>query len=267
MGINIVDRDKLDAALTATASAIRVKTGGSGSIAFDMATDMGFKSAIDAIPTGGGGDWATPIIERTISGSYTNLSASRVGLYAFQSCVELTTVNFPACSRIYSYAFQSCVNLTTALFPVCTLIESYAFASCSSLTMLSFPVCQSIGSYAFKDCYGLTTVNFPACGEISAAAFYNCSLLATASFPACRIFRSSAFSHCFNLLSLYILGSSIPTLSNINVFVSTPISNYTTSTGGVNGSIIVQASMLDAFKTATNWSVYSSRFSVWNGID
>ena len=23
----------------------------------------------------------------------------------------------------------------------------------------------------------------------------------------------------------------------------------------------------DAFKSATNWSYYSSRFSVWNGID
>lgn len=53
MGINIVDRDKLDTALTATASAIRAKTGGSASIAFDMTTDMGFKSAIESIPSGG----------------------------------------------------------------------------------------------------------------------------------------------------------------------------------------------------------------------
>jgi len=51
------------------------------------------------------------------------------------------------------------------------------------------------------------------------------------------------------------------TLSNINAFGSTPISNYTTSTGGVYGSIYVPASLVDSYKTATNWATYSNRIT------
>lgn len=244
MAINIVDRDKLDAALTATASAIRAKTGGSGSIAFDMATDLGFKNAVDAIPTGGGGDvtW-DEIAMRTTSGNATG-NASFIDYCAF-------------------YGFP----LTTASFPACTTIGSNAFSKCSSLTTVSFPACTTISGYAFHSCTNLTTASFPACSSIGVVAFSNCNSLTTASFPACTTIGSSAFYSCWHLLSFYLLGSSIPALRDVKVFYETPISSRTTSTGGRRGSIIVQASMLDAFKSATNWSVYSSRFSVWNGVD
>ena len=50
----------------------------------------------------------------------------------------------------------------------------------------------------------------------------------------------------------------MPTLASTDVFSSTPIWNYTTSTGGEYGSIFVKASMLSAFQTATNWSVFGA---------
>ena len=80
-----------------------------------------------------------------------------------------------------------------------------------------------------------------------------------ASFPKCTYIYSNAFGYCYNLLSLYILTSTVPTLASINAFISTPISNYTTSTGGVYGSIFVKESLLASFRTATRWSTYSAR--------
>jgi len=56
------------------------------------------------------------------------------------------------------------------------------------------------------------------------------------------------------------MGSSVCTLSNVNAFTSTPISNYTTSTGGVHGSIYVPASLYDTYIASTNWATYSARF-------
>lgn len=50
----LVDSGKLDAALEATADAIRVKTGGTAEIAFDLDGGDGFADAVEAIPTGGG---------------------------------------------------------------------------------------------------------------------------------------------------------------------------------------------------------------------
>ena len=83
--------------------------------------------------------------------------------------------------------------------------------------------------------------------------------MTTASFPKVTVIGSSAFNHCHNLLSLYLLGSSIPTLSNINAFGNTPISTYTTSTGGVYGSIFVPESLYSNYIAATRWSTYSAR--------
>ena len=178
---------------------------------------------------------------------------------AFSRCYYLTTASFPSCTSIGSYAFAYCSSLTTASFPVCASISGSAFFSCSSLTTVSFPVCTTISSSAFYNCYNLTTVSFPECKTIGSSAFYNCSNLTTVSFPSCSIISNHAFAYCYNLLSVYLLGSSIPSIALLT-FSSTPIDGYTTSTGGVYGSIYVPASLYSSYLTATYWSAYSSRF-------
>lgn len=50
-----IDSAALDTALAATANAIRSKGGTAAQIAFDLNSRLGFKSAIDTLPTGGGG--------------------------------------------------------------------------------------------------------------------------------------------------------------------------------------------------------------------
>ena len=52
---------------------------------------------------------------------------------------------------------------------------------------------------------------------------------------------------------MYSLGLS-------TIFASSPISNYTTSTGGVQGSIFVPESLYSAYVESNNWSVYADRF-------
>ena len=187
-------------------------------------------------------------------------ACTSIGNYAFAYCSSLTTMSFPACTSIGSSAFQYCYSLTTASFHACTSIGNYAFAYCSSLTTMSFPACTSIGNYAFSYCTNLTTASFPACTSIGSCVFAYCSSLATASFPACKSIGGSAFSKCCTFISLYLLGSSVARLANSNAFSSTPFMGYVSSTSGVWGSIYVPASLLDSYKTATNWAYYSLRF-------
>ena len=181
-----------------------------------------------------------------------------IGNSAFGWCYSLNTISFPSCTYIGNYAFRSC-GLITVNFPRCSIISSYAFAYCSRITTVSFPLCRSIYTYAFVDCSGLTTVNFPSCTSIGGSAFIRCGNLTTASFPSCTTIYGSAFNGCYNLLSLYLLGSSVPSLVYSTAFDSTPIAGYTTSTGGVYGSIFVPSSLYDSYLTATNWSLYSAR--------
>ena len=179
---------------------------------------------------------------------------------AFTSCRTLTTMYFPQCTSIGGWAFNSCSSLISANLPSCTYIDNGAFYYCISLTTVNASNCSYIGSSAFRACYSLNSVIFSSCSYIGSFAFTNCRSLSVISFPNCSYIGSYAFQSCYNLLSLYLMGSSIPSLVGISVFDSTPISNYTTSTGGVYGSIYVPSSLYTAYTTATNWNTYASRF-------
>ena len=185
---------------------------------------------------------------------------SSISGYAFRYCSALTALSFSKITRIYGYTFSGCSNASIADFPSVTVIGSHAFDTCRVLTNLNFPKTTYIESYAFVSCYSLPAVSFPSVTTVEAYAFANCYRLITASFPKVTTIYSNAFSKCYNLLSLYLLGSSQCTLRSENAFVSTPISDYTTSTGGVYGSIYVPASLYSSYITSTNWSLYSDRF-------
>ena len=210
-----------------------------------------------------------------------------IGGNAFSSCTSLTQAVFPSCTSIGAYAFYSCTSLTQADFPSCTSIGGSAFHRCISLSQISFPVCTSIVGTAFSNCTSLTQANFPACTFISANAFYNCISLSQISFPVCTSIGASAFYscnwlttaifstksvtntiytqcfvHCSRLISLYLLGSSLYTLSSTtaSTFVYTPILGETTYTDGVLGSVFVPMSLYNAYISNAKWSDMAIRF-------
>ena len=206
------------------------------------------------------------IIEGTISGAYSNSRISTVGSYAFAYCSSLTLIDLPQATLIRNSTFYACGSLTSVSLPQATTIGTNAFANCYSLASINSPQVTTIGSYAFSYCSSLTSVNLPQATSIGAGAFANCYSLASINSPQVTSIGAGAFYACYNLLSLYLLGSSIPTLPNINAFQSTPISDYTTSTSGVYGSIYVPASLYSSYITATNWSTYLARIvgMSWN---
>ena len=175
------------------------------------------------------------IIDRTISGAYENSLASGIGIFAFYDCSKLTTVSFPNATTIDNDAFYGCRNLTEINAPSVTKINEMAFYNCASLTTVNFPAVTSIGYRAFQNCASLTTVNFPAVESIGYSAFENCK----------------------NLVSMYLLGSVVPSIMNSNVFYDTPMRNSALT--GEWGSIFVRASLLQSFKTANGWSTLSNR--------
>ena len=185
---------------------------------------------------------------------------------AFYYCTRLTTVSFPSCTRIGNDAFGGCTSLTTVSFPSCTSIGSYAFTNCTNLTSVSLPVCTSIGGNAFLSCPNLTSVNFPSCTSIGNYAFEYCVNLTSVSFPVCTSIGRSAFRYCYNLSSLTLGASSVCTLSNSGVFLSTPYAGYSASFSGTP-YIYVPYSLVESYQTATNWAYFSSYFSAIDGSD
>lgn len=125
----------------------------------------------------------------------------------------------------------------------------------------------TIGKYAFYSCASLTTVSFPACTSIGGNAFRNCASLTTVSFPVCTSIGSNAFYSCFRLSSLTLGASVVCTLSNSTAFASTPYAGYSSYFSGTP-HIYVPVSLVDAYKSATNWTYFASYISAYNlGMD
>lgn len=183
-----------------------------------------------------------------------------IGYRAFYSCEALTTISFPLCSYVDESAFYNC-NLSEASFPVCEYIGGGAFMACRNLISVDFPACSNIAGNAFRACEKLTVISFPVCESVGYQAFYSCYRLTTVSFPLCSYIENMAFYYCTRLESVYLLSTSIIRLNAPDAFFITPISNSTVL--GYFGSIFVPASLVDAYKSAPNWSYYSDRITAY----
>ena len=242
------------------------------------------------------GYYYVKLIDRSISGAYTNETVTSIGNYVFQSCTKLTTANFPAATSIGDYAFKGCSALTTADFSAVTSIGTSAFRSCSKLTTVDFSAVTSIGesafrgcsalttadfsavtsidNYTFNGCWELTTANFPAAKSIGMYAFNGCKALTTADFSAVTSIATDAFSGCTKLTT-----ADFPAVTSINTYAFRGCSALTTlilrsakmatlnnwnalantPIASGTGYIYVPAALVDTYKAATNWTTYANQ--------
>ena len=177
---------------------------------------------------------------------------SYIGGYAFSDCESLTQVNLPECGKIGNGIFTKCKSLSQISLPVCSYIGGYAFQSCASLTQISLPMCSYIGEKAFQYCHSLSEVSLPVCSYIGFNAFWNCYPLSQISLPMCSHIDSWVFEECSSLSIITIGYSGVCSLNDSNAFSKTQITSST-------GSIYVPASLVDAYKSAPNWSYFSSQ--------
>ena len=167
----------------------------------------------------------------------------------FQS-FNLTQVSLPKCEYIGNQTFQDCSSLTQVNLPKCEYIGNQTFQNCSSLTQVSLPMCSHIDDEAFWGCDFLSDISLPLCEYIGSSALLACSLTQV-NLPMCSYIGSNAFWNCVYLSSITIGYSGVCSLS-YEGFMYTPITDGT-------GSIYVPASLVDAYKSAPNWSQFSSQ--------
>lgn len=180
--------------------------------------------------TGGGGntDIEDAFVTRTLT-TYENDRVTTIGSCAFQNCNLLTSVNFP-----------NCISISISAFQYCYLLQH-----------ISFPVCQSIGWGAFTHCDHLKSIVFPKASHINTEAFLGCDRLKSVFLPACRYIDGRAFNGCSVLINVTIDSSSVATLYNVTAFEDTPIAYK------LGGYIYVPASLVNTYKSATNWATYA----------
>ena len=202
-----------------------------------------------------------------------------VGQGAFYSFNSLTSIYFPKCEFIGGGAFYASttnnITITSLSFPECMIIKNApsktfntingdgaAFCNYNYVTNISFPKLEMISGSGFYK-IGMSATGYVSCYfpnlSVAGSQAFTYVKASTLSFPKLIDIGYSAFASCYNLLSFYLPGSSVCSLQTTGAFYSTPISTYTTSTGGVYGSIYVPSDLLAAYKSATNWVTYSAR--------
>ena len=146
-------------------------------------------------------------------------------------------------------------NTTTVLNnDIVTSLRTRACQGATALQHVNLPNVTSVGTYAFYGCTGLVTVKLPKLTTLSSQPFYSCSKLVHADCGQVKSIPAQGFNACSALTELILRKTdSICTLQNVNGVNSTPIGKGT-------GYIYVPASLIETYKTATNWSTFASQF-------
>ena len=159
---------------------------------------------------------------------------THIGDYAFYQCSDesLTSVSIPASvTSIGKNAFNNCKFLESITIPAnVKSISEYAFYSCQKLTTVIFdgtPTLATIGKYAFRDCLYLESITIPA---------------------SVTSIGDEAFMCCSELMSVEVYAPSC-TLGS-DAFKDTKLEK-----------ISVPNEKVAAYKTAENWSNYSSKIT------
>ena len=200
-----------------------------------------------------------------------------IGQYAFYTCYSLSSIVIPdSVTSIEMYAFNNCYSLSSIVIPDrVTSIEMYAFNNCYSLSSIVIPdSVTSIGDSAFYNCRSLASIVIPdSVTSIGQYAFSQCNSLASITMPnSVTSIGQSAFADCNSLASIVIPDSvtsierqsfvrcycvafydftaytTVPGLAHTNAFTNIP----------ADCQIRVPAALVAAWKSATNWSTYSS---------
>lgn len=147
----------------------------------------------------------------------------------FAQCTGLKEIkNYDNITEIGGQAFNNCMNLLLNKLPSSlTSLGTTAFYNCSKITINSTPQgLKIIPSQAFQNCKAITEMTFE--GDITyiyTYAFADATKLTKLSFPN---------------------NTSVPPLVNINAFQKCPLK-----------TIEVPSSLVDSWKSATNWSNYA----------
>lgn len=177
------------------------------------------------------------ILNREISGVYTNNVVKKLGNAAFKDC-------------IYLAGFRS------------TSVESIklqAFSSCSALSELYLPNVKDVqnASQSFNSCTSLKKIELPSSiYNLASTMFHSCTALEYADAGKSSGFANTVFYNCSNLATLIIRKTdATAVLGNVNALYNTKIANG-------QGYIYVPESLIDNYKSATNWNTYSNQFRV-----
>ena len=195
--------------------------------------------------------YADMISDNVTSVSDENVTSVRAS--CFNYCYKLQEVYLPNVTFIGSSAFLACEILSKINIQNVETLDDSALASCRRITELYLPKAITIGGSACNSMTALKKVTLGNVKTIGMYAFQSndyCEEIDISLNENVDGIDACAFRGNLRLSKLTIRGTALIPLKNSNALDDTPIAD------GI-GKIYVDPSMVDTYKTATNWSIYA----------
>lgn len=180
-----------------------------------------------------------------------------IGSYAFTGCSLLKSLILTKVESIENGAFSNgSLDIDLLELPSLVKLGYSAFMGCSKLKSVSVPKLQTMDYYCFSSCKSLMHIKLPSIIELGSYAFDGCDSLELADLSneqANNVLEiNGAFKQCSGLKAFIVRSSVVARLSYTD-YVPPKVKDGT-------GFIYVPRTLLERYKTATNWSVYAEQF-------
>lgn len=246
-----------------------------------------FKSSVSNNVTLDWGDGTVETVGSTTTTSYSH-SFTSPGKYVITLKVNSGSITFDGANNYAIYGMASTSNnayianrarikkieFGNGIDP----FDAYICYNCQRLESVTIPstITRYNPSNTFSGCYGLKAIVLPSnATDIGTSTFASCNNLEVVSIPPSVTTISSGFQTCYNL-GCIVIPSTVTSLGS-NAFASdvgtgeyyfnptTPPAIASNTFYNIMDDTIFYVpysadhSILDAYKTATNWSSYASR--------
>ena len=202
-----------------------------------------------------------------------------IGNASFSNCYSLSSITIPSgVTSIGANVFAGCYALSSITIPSgVTSIGTSVLYNCHALSSITIPSSvTSIGNGAFQYCYALSSVTIPSgVTSIGNDTFYGCNALSSITIPSSVMsIGTNTFNSCYALSSVTI-PSGVTSIGDSAFYNCYGIAEYhferttpptlgTTVFNNIQSDCVIYVprssgqTVLNAYKTATNWSDYAS---------
>lgn len=195
------------------------------------------------------------IINKTITEFKDDVITS-VGVYAFYQCNSLVTVELTNVTSVGNGAFQNCASLEELDLPNVTSFgsgQSMTANGCKKLVRVNLPLLTELATHSLSFCDALERIYLPSATTLNGTCLSGCVGLKFVDLPVVTSIGQSSFNWCQKLVALILRNDAVCALGNTNAFNFSGVANGT-------GYIYVPRTLVDSYKSATNWSTYATQF-------
>lgn len=176
--------------------------------------------------------------------------------YFLMQCYHLINISIPpSITTLNSYVFDNVSTIKYITIPYgVTSINTGLFYACNDLKEAFLPNIDLNTNSVFYNCRGLLNFTIPSnVTSIGTNAFNQCQNLTTLTIPSqVTSIGTNAFYSCYGMEEYHFLSTTPPTLNSTTAFSSIPSSCI------IYVPYSEDHSVLNVYKTDTNWSTYAS---------